>query len=173
MAESFTLYGWCPYCGEELPHDKVGEGQWCDGCQRYIYRNAAPTATAIILKNKNFRDYVLLTKRAREPKKGLWDLPGGFCGPLESPYDTVRREVKEELGIDNLLIMGVAKMEPHLYGDIPVLSISFSCRVAERFHGEFPNPADDVEEARWFNVKNLDDVEFGWPHDLHAIINAL
>ncbi len=43
---------------------------------------------------------VLLVRRAREPSRGLWSLPGGVVKRGEGLREAVAREVKEECGID-------------------------------------------------------------------------
>jgi 8-oxo-dGTP diphosphatase len=42
----------------------------------------------------------LIVKRAHEPRKGEWSLPGGLLDLGESLADAVRREVREETGLD-------------------------------------------------------------------------
>jgi 8-oxo-dGTP diphosphatase len=42
----------------------------------------------------------LIVKRGHEPRKGEWSLPGGLVNLGESLVDAVRREVKEETGLD-------------------------------------------------------------------------
>ncbi len=42
----------------------------------------------------------LIIRRAHEPRKGEWSLPGGLLDLGESLFDAVRREVKEETGLD-------------------------------------------------------------------------
>ena len=43
---------------------------------------------------------VLLVKRAHEPRKGEWSLPGGRVELGESLIDATRREIREETGLD-------------------------------------------------------------------------
>jgi ADP-ribose pyrophosphatase YjhB (NUDIX family) len=43
---------------------------------------------------------VLLVRRAKEPNKGKWIIPGGLVELGEPLEEAVLREVKEELGID-------------------------------------------------------------------------
>ena len=52
---------------------------------------------------------VLLGRRAFEPHLGRWDLPGGFLDEEEHPRDCVRRELREEAGveIEPLELLGV------------------------------------------------------------------
>jgi ADP-ribose pyrophosphatase YjhB (NUDIX family) len=42
----------------------------------------------------------LIVKRAHEPRKGEWSLPGGLLELGESLQDAVRREIKEETTLD-------------------------------------------------------------------------
>jgi 8-oxo-dGTP diphosphatase len=42
----------------------------------------------------------LIVRRAHEPRKGEWSLPGGMLDLGESLGDAARREVKEETGLD-------------------------------------------------------------------------
>ena len=42
----------------------------------------------------------LIIKRAHEPRKGEWSLPGGLLNLGESLSDAARREVREETGLD-------------------------------------------------------------------------
>jgi ADP-ribose pyrophosphatase YjhB (NUDIX family) len=61
-----------------------------------VYLNARPTGTVIILDGDRF----LAIRRAREPSKGRWDLPGGFCDGWELPADAAVREAREELSVE-------------------------------------------------------------------------
>ena len=47
-----------------------------------------------------WQDEVLVAVRARNPGKGLLDLPGGFVDPGESLEVALYRELQEELGFD-------------------------------------------------------------------------
>ena len=42
----------------------------------------------------------LIIKRAHEPRKGEWSLPGGLLELGESLQDAAQREIKEETGLD-------------------------------------------------------------------------
>src|SRR5882762_9557646 len=51
---------------------------------------------AIILR----RDKILMAQRGKEPLKGWWSLPGGALEIGESLQLAVRREVREETGLE-------------------------------------------------------------------------
>jgi ADP-ribose pyrophosphatase len=88
-------FKYCPTCKEKLKiiNQKILD---CSACGFHFYLNPVPTV-AIILENKNGQ--ILFGKRKFLPKKGFWDLPGGFVDFNEKAKNTIVREVKEELGI--------------------------------------------------------------------------
>ena len=51
---------------------------------------------AVIVRNGR----ALIIKRAHEPRKGEWSLPGGLLELGESLQHAVRREIKEETNLD-------------------------------------------------------------------------
>ncbi len=61
------------------------------------------TTDAVIINDKN---EVFLMKRAIDPFKGTWVLPGGHVEYKEEVEDALKREIKEEIGanlkIENL-----------------------------------------------------------------------
>ncbi|MDZ7264408.1 MAG: NUDIX hydrolase [candidate division KSB1 bacterium] len=61
-----------------------------------------PVATvgAIITKNENGKQYVLLALRNTEPFKNYWSLPGGHIDRYETAEAAIIREIKEEVGLD-------------------------------------------------------------------------
>jgi 8-oxo-dGTP diphosphatase len=58
----------------------------------------SPKATTAAIIEKKGK--ILLTRRAVAPFKGLWCIPGGHIEIGERVEETIRREVKEETGLD-------------------------------------------------------------------------
>src|SRR5712692_10372883 len=100
-------YRFCPFCGCRLSV-KTEEGKrrsYCGPCSWTYYPRAAMSVSAIIAK----RDRVLLVKRRRDPFKGTWMFPAGFVDYGEHPVESVKREVKEETGLEvtGVTLLGV------------------------------------------------------------------
>ena len=114
----------------------------------------------------------LVSVRAREPEKGRLDVPGGFLLPGEDPITGLKREVREELGVEiDVDVEDCISMVPHRYGEEGdfVLALGFRARLL----GGRVVPNDDVEEVRWVGADELDDLDFAWPHDRDLIRKAL
>ena len=58
---------------------------------------------AVVLHRGN----VLLVRRGGQPSSGKWSLPGGLVELGETTVEAVRREIKEECGID-IRVLGLA-----------------------------------------------------------------
>jgi 8-oxo-dGTP diphosphatase len=54
-----------------------------------------PTVLVYALRDEE----VLLMRRSKEPNLGLWVAPGGKVEAGEAPYETARREMREETGL--------------------------------------------------------------------------
>lgn len=88
---------YCPRCGSTaFIYDNKNSSFTCEDCSFNFHINNSAAVACIITDNEG---KIMLAKRALEPNKGMLDLPGGFVDPLESAEDAVRREIKEELGV--------------------------------------------------------------------------
>lgn len=160
------LDGWkhCPCCRADLRRDE--NKVECDECGFAAYGSSKPTASGLLLDDVG---RVLLSRRAVDPFAGKWDLPGGFLEEGEHPLDALRRELKEEAGveIEPLWFVGVWA---DVYGDrgLATVNLYWTARIVA---GE-PAPADDVDEFRWFAPHDVPRDELAFDH-LSAVISAL
>ena len=86
----------CSNCGEAVTH-KVPPGDSlpryvCDACNTIHYQNPRMIVGCIA----EWKDRVLLCKRAIEPRYGLWTVPAGFMENGETISDGAIRETLEE-----------------------------------------------------------------------------
>jgi ADP-ribose pyrophosphatase YjhB (NUDIX family) len=123
----------------------------CPVCGFVAYANPKPTASALCVDRGG---RVLLARRAIEPFFGAWDLPGGFVEEDEHPLDALRRELREETGLEIEPLDYFGVWMDHYGGDSTAqstLNLVWTARVAR---GR-PAPADDVSELRWFAPEEL------------------
>jgi len=161
-------FDFCPACAAALDPSSGDGGRICSSCRRTWYRNSAPTAGCAIVRDGK----ALVTQRGVEPEKGRYDIPGGFLGAGEEPIAGLKRELREELGIEvEATVEDCVSMVPHPYGPEGdyVLAIGFLARLVA---GE-PEAADDVAAYRWVDLDDLADLDFAWPHDRELVRKAL
>jgi 8-oxo-dGTP diphosphatase len=149
MATSVQLAQWryCPRC--QAPLERAEGAVRCPSCGLQEYANPAPTVSALV---RDDRGRILLARRAVEPGAGLWDLLGGFMDEGEEPVEALRRELREETGLD-LEPGEFLGAIPDTYGSEGNATINFywEGRLAP---GE-PRPADDVAELAWVSADAL------------------
>ncbi|HTV13812.1 MAG TPA: NUDIX hydrolase [Acidobacteriaceae bacterium] len=122
----------------------------------------AGVGAVIVAVNARNEPKVLLIRRAQEPLKGQWSLPGGAVELGETLEDAIRREVLEEtaLAID---VVGVVKAFDRIVRDADgrvryhYVLVDFLCRVTGGVDGEQAIAcATDALEARWAGSAELD-----------------
>jgi NAD+ diphosphatase len=143
--------GWrtCPRCASGL--ERVDGGLRCPACGSHYYANSAPTASALI---EDDQGRLLLGRRAVEPFLGRWDTIGGFLHEGEDPLDGLRREVREETGleIEPTAFLGTW-MDRYGAGEAAVFTLNLFW--IARVTGGILAAADDVGELAWFEPDRL------------------
>jgi 8-oxo-dGTP diphosphatase len=142
-------FRFCPHCSTGYPGPPDGVRQGCEVCGRSIYHAAKPAACGVLLDPAG---RVLLGRRARDPGAGLWDVPGGFMEPGETPEGALVRELLEETGLACTVGRYLGGF-PDVYGDDgdPTLNLAFECSFSEGV----PRADDDVADLAWFAPDDL------------------
>ncbi len=101
------------------------------------------------------RGRVLLIRRGSEPLKGQWSIPGGMLELGEELTAGVRRELKEETGLDvepleSILVFDRITRDGNRVKYHYVI-VDYLCR---RIRGRL-RPASDVVDARWVRREDL------------------
>ncbi|RSN09668.1 NUDIX hydrolase [Streptomyces sp. WAC 05977] len=92
------------------------------------------------------RGRILLIRRANEPGRGLWSVPGGRVEPGETDEAAVIREMREETGLDVMPGTLVGNVRRGSY-DIH----DYACAVT----GGTLRAGDDATDARWIDAGTL------------------
>jgi 8-oxo-dGTP diphosphatase len=102
------------------------------------------TAGAIITDD---RDRVLLLKHRFRPGSG-WGIPGGYIDAGEQAEEALRRELREEAGLE---LKDVQIVTARTFKRPQQVEIVFFCRAA----GEPDQLNYEIEKAEWFVLDNL------------------
>jgi 8-oxo-dGTP diphosphatase len=114
-----------------------------------------PGVAALII----WEGYVLLTVRGKEPRKGLWGIPGGVVEVGETRVEAVKREVLEETGVvvePVELITVFDSINRDETGLVRYHYVLFEY-LCEYVSGEVI-AGDDAPDARWVALDDLDSV---------------
>ncbi len=123
----------------------------------YTYQHPRPAVSVdIVLFQKINKEYqVLLIKRAQDPFRGSYALPGGFVEMKESLEQGAERELWEETGVQNIQLTQIHTFsEPDRDPRGRVISTAYSAVIEEddRIHIQ---AGSDAAEVDWFNLSDL------------------
>ncbi len=140
----------CPHCGSPCFTCKSEKEFRCEACGFDFFTNSACAVAAIIVKNQQ----IMLVRRAVNPWKGMLDLPGGFVDPGEGAEEALRRELKEELGIEvSDMRYYRSAANRYLFSNYMVMTtdLSFIVEVdAENFDAK-----DDIDSIEWYDINAI------------------
>lgn len=150
LAEWHHALRHCPRCGTRLEPRAAGHELVCPGCGRAQFPRTDPAVIMAISHGEpgSPEEVLLLGRQASWPPRRYSTL-AGFCEPGESLEDAVRREVREEVGIE----VG----EVRYFGNQPW---PFPSSLMLGFHGraatlEIRVDQHEIEDARWFTRAQL------------------
>ena len=145
----------CQECGTRMEARQV-EGRdipHCPNCGFVAWRNPL-VATMVIVETPGG---IVLGRRAIDPGRGLWRLPGGFVNEEEDPRESAERECAEEIEakveIDRLLdVYHITRGDGR-----GMVGIAF---LGHLRHGESPSPGSEMTEVDVFATDNLPELAF-------------
>jgi 8-oxo-dGTP diphosphatase len=115
----------------------------------------------------------LIIKRAHEPRKGEWSLPGGLLELGESLQDAARREIKEETSLD-VEVGPVIETFDRVHRDdqgrirYHFVIVDFVCWA----NGGEAVPGSDAEGVAWVTADEIDDYKIN-AHAKAVILRGL
>ena len=119
------------------------------------------TVGAIISRQSENGEQILLTRRGVPPYLGKWCLPGGHIDLNESAQDAIIREVKEEVGLtfDACFLGYFDEIIPE--NDIHAVVLIFTGNAS----GEPRAQPDEVTEMQWFLLKEISSLSMAFQHN--------
>lgn len=147
----------CPFCGQANDPVAGQPHRHCPSCGETDYLNPAPAVCIAALRDGK----ILLSLRAREPKKGQWDLVGGFVDGQETVEQAAHREVLEETGC-TLRDLRLHATAPGDYAGQPTLNFLHTATLV----GE-PVANDDSAELKWWPLDNVPPI--AWTHEAEFV----
>lgn len=112
---------------------------------------------AVVIRGKE----VLLVRRANEPSKGLWSIPGGLVKTGEALEEAVKREILEETGITvevHDIVAVLDRIIPDQKGRVlyHYVLVDFLCTPLSRAE---PVSNSDAAESKYVSLEDLDGLE--------------
>lgn len=102
------------------------------------------------------RDRILMAERGGQPLRGWWSIPGGLVEVGEKLEDAIRREVREETGLQ-IKPLGVLQIFERIMPDARgaaeyhYVLIDYVCRITS---GKL-RAGDDVSRVEWVRRRDL------------------
>jgi NAD+ diphosphatase len=156
-----SVLRYCPKCGASALKSVGLKLVRCSECGFELYINIAAAVAALIPDDQG---RLLVTTRGKEPKKGAWDLPGGFADPDESAETALKREILEELGL-SVVSMRYLCSFPNRYEymgvQYPTMDLGFVCEVADL--SALAAERSEISKVSFVPLAQIDPARFGFP----------
>ena len=175
MEHPLKKFRFCPVCGSARFEVNNFKSKKCGDCGFSYYANPC-SATAAFIVNDN--DEMLVVRRAKDPARGTLDLPGGFVDMGETVEEGMRREIKEETGLDVTEIHYLfSSPNVYIYSGMGIHTLDMDFLVP--VHGDpeaikaAVRAADDAAEALWIPISQVNPADFGLTSIRNAVIRFL
>jgi NAD+ diphosphatase len=156
-----SVFKYCPKCGAAAMRVVGLKMFQCTECGFELYLNPAAAVAGVIVDEQG-RMVVLV--RGKEPGRGKWDLPGGFVDPGDTAEEALRREVREEIGLEVTALRYLGS-GPNVYEFMGVryrtLDLGFLCEVADASGARPMEP--DIAEVLFLSRPEIDFGRFAFP----------
>jgi len=159
--ERARVLRYCPKCGAAALRFVGLKLVHCEVCGFDLYLNTAAAVAALIADDQG---RLLIVVRAEEPEKGTWDLPGGFADPGESIEESLRREVREELGLEMASMRYLCSYpNTYEYGGMRYATVDLGFVCAVRDLTAVKASEDEVTQLLFVRPEEIDTARFGFP----------
>ncbi len=155
------LFRFCPRCGVARAAENHAQSPLrCGACELVFYFNPTVAAAAFI-RDGNGR--FLWIRREKEPAAGKLGVPGGFIDIGEAAEEAMRREVREEVGLELERVEFLASFpNVYFYREVsyPVVDLYFTALAVKP---ESAQALDAVTDVEWLLPQQVPDHEVAFP----------
>ena len=140
----------CGSCGSRMNKHETERAMYCECNDMLIYPRISPCIIVLVTKE----DDLLLAHNKNFPGK-FYSTLAGFIEPGETAEDAIHREIEEEVSIK------VKNIKYYGSQSWPFPSQLMLGYHAEYLSGEIQPDGNEIDEANWFNYKQLPSVPSG------------
>jgi len=144
LCDWYKTHKYCGNCGAETETHASDRAAVCRTCNLHFYPRLSPSIIVLVHR----QDEVLLGRNHMFPE-GLYSTLAGFVEPGESIEETVRREVREEVGV-NVGILSYRGSQPWPFPNSLMLGFH-----AAYDSGDISLQEDEIADAQWFRCDEL------------------
>lgn len=158
MKHPLDQFRFCPKCGSSRFIENNEKSKKCADCNFIYYFNSSAAVVAVI---ENSKGEILVARRAKDPAKGTFDLPGGFIDMHETAEEAVEREIKEETTLSitsSEYLFSIPNIYLYSGFEVHTVDIFFQCKVDEFNH---ITAQDDVSELLFIPYDKINPADFG------------
>jgi NAD+ diphosphatase len=134
----------CGRCGERMTIDAAERAMRCSPCSTVIYPRIAPCIIVLVTRGEE----LLLARNANFPRP-MYSTLAGFIEAGESAEETLKREVREEVGVE------VTNLRYFSSQSWPFPSQLMLGYFAEYAGGDIVCDPREIADAQWYHYSNL------------------
>ena len=147
IAQWFYDHRYCGRCGLETQQDAMDRAKVCHDCELRFYPRISPCMIVLVTRGEE-----LLLAHHQRATRVVYSTLAGFVEAGEGVEECIRREIKEEVGIE------VGKLEYFRSQPWPFPSQLMLGFFAEYEAGEIKIDPVEIVDAKWFRYDQLPQV---------------
>jgi 8-oxo-dGTP diphosphatase len=149
----------------------MNSGDKMDNWLKGVIKNVS--TDCVIFGFENLSLEILVYKRAQNPNKGEWALPGGFLKKGELIEEAARRMLKDTIGVNDLYLEDVGVFdEIDRFPSWRVFTIGYYALISPENYNLIPS-GTYMLEAKWFKITELPPLAWDHKHIVDVALEKL